>query len=797
MSKCSTKKVCSSIQNDCSCVLLSDYVNSTAPAEPRQAAGNARHATDAPPQTLAPPDPPATAADRSAAMPATALDAALALIDKLRDAGISPRLTPIYATKATRCEPWNTGDRTRDDVLRHRAEYRRAIGVGDASGLLVAIDPDNEAAELVAAELIGDCPTFLIASPRGMHREFLRGDVLPADLRANLTYSDDRPAEALAHKLDVVTGIITLWRNDKTWLSDPATIAPMPDRLRDAVAGCWSAQQQRKAAEAAAIAQRAAEAERQRQARPQTAERDLRPYADATLAGISRDGAALPDGQRGEILFKLACRAGKLVGAAWSGMTQADAEAAMMDAADRCGYVQSNGHGAALSAVRRGIRRGMADPMPEPSDRELVRASLPPDRLREIERRAAAAADDVLVKIRAFNATLPPKHPQRIHPARAEVCRRMADELAQRCVDEGRIEVAVSYADLGTAIDCDKATVSRAAQAMQALGWSIVTGRLGADGRATATIWRLPTAQKPVTAAYPHDATLCRESLQAVGSASESTLDKPRCIVRISPPGLLVRGLRRKLVGHASALRTASKRSDGRQAAELARLDATLIELDPTITARSTACSSVQVRHVDGLLSGCGPAAYRLLPALAAAADLMTVAELADRAGCGNDSARRFCARVAERGMVTVGTVRTAGRSAAGYRLTAEAAAAVAGEHVADPTPILAATIEVGAQSIRRAQARIDAERSLLADARQQAQALGVITPAMLAGIMSQIRRMAAAERDADLGRAHSPIIADARRKVRRERMTEIQHRRTAERCGLAWAMNAQAVPAW
>ena len=779
---------------------VSPYVNISRSGEGCQTANDARNATDSQSPALASADPLATVSARSAAMPSTALDAALVLIDKLTAAGISPRLTPIYATKATRCEPWNTGDRTRDDVLRHRAEYRRAIGVGDASGLLVAIDPDNEAAELVAAELIGDCATFRIASPRGEHRVFLRGDVLPADLRANLVYSNDRPAEALAHKLDVVAGCVTLYRNDKTWLTDPAMIAPMPDRLRDAVAACWSAQQQREAETRAATAARAAEAERQRQARgdqPGNADR-LRRWSDATLASIPAEAATRGRGsRRRDALGGGAKRLARLTLNGWTHATTDDVEAAMMDAAHRNGYVADHGLRAALSHVRRGIRAGLAaGPLPEPADRDLVRASLPPDRLREIERRAAAAAD-VLVKIRAFNATLPPKHPERIHPARAEVCRRMADELAQRCVDEGRIEVAVSYADLGTAIDCDKATVSRAAQAMQALGWSIVTGRLGADGRATATIWRLPIAQKPVTAAYPHDATLCRESLQAVGSASESTLDKPRCIVRISPPGLLVRGLRRKLVGHASALRTASKRSDGRQAAELARLDATLIELDPTITARSTACSSVQVRHVDGLLSGCGPAAYRLLPALAAAADLMTVAELADRAGCGNDSARRFCARVAERGMVTVGTVRTAGRSAAGYRLTAEAAAAVAGEHVADPTPILAATIEVGAQSIRRAQARIDAERSLLADARQQAQALGVITPAMLAGIMSQIRRMAAAERDADLGRAHSPIIADARRKVRRERMTEIQHRRTAERCGLAWAMNAQAVPAW
>lgn len=760
------------------------YVNSSIAAESRQAAGNARNATDARSQTLAAADPPATAADRSAAMPATALDAALVLIDKLTAAGISPRLTPIYATKATRCEPWNTGDQTRDDVLRHRAEYRRAIGVGDASGMLVAIDPDNEAAELVAAELIGDCPTFRIASPRGMHREFLRGDVLPADLRANLTYSDDRPAEALAHKLDVVTGIITLWRNDKTWLSDPATIAPMPDRLRDAVAGCWSAQQQRKAAEAAAIAQRVTEAAQKCLARGDSGDSGdhdrLRRYADATLAGISRDGAALPDGQRGDSLFKLACRAGKLVGAAWSGVTEADAEAAMMDAADRCGYVQTNGHRAALSAVRRGIRRGLADPMPEPSDRDLVRASLPPDRLREIEHRAAAAADNV--------------------PSRAETCRRLTAELAQRCIDQGRIEVAASVADLGLAIDCNPATVSRAAQAMQAFGWSIVTGKLGADGRATATIWRLPIAQKPVAAAYPQDATLCREPLQAVGSAHGSSLDKPRCIVRISPPGLLVRGLRRRLKGHANALRTASKRSDGRQAAELARLDATLIELQPTAVAPRSpadrhAIAAARLREI-GSLSGCGPVVYRVLPALAAAAEPMTIAELADLVGCSNDSARRCCARLAERGMVLVGTVRTAGRPAKVYHLTAEAAVAAGGSQVADPSPILAATIEVGAQSIRRAQARIEAERLLLADARQQAQSLGVSTPAMLAGIRAKIRRMAGAERDADLSMAHSPIIADARRKARRERMTAVQHRRTAERCGLAWAMGAQAVPA-
>ena len=760
------------------------YVNSSDSAEGCQAAHATRGATDAPPQTLAAADPPAAAAARSAAMPATALDAALVLIDKLTAAGISPRLVPIYADGSTRV--WSKADQTRDDILRNRADWRRAVGVGAVDCGLIDIDVDSPAAELVAADLAGDLQTFEIQSRRGRHRVYLRGDVAPADYRAGHVHDAKHPAEALAPKLDAVFGLVRVWMPGKSWLSDPASIAPMPDRLRDAVAGIVQARQQRHDAEAAAITERAAEAERQRQARPQTAERDLRPYADAMLAGISRDGAALSDGQRGPGLFKLACRAGKLVGAAFSGMNYADAEAAMMDAADRCGYVQSNGHGAALRHIRRGILRGMADPMPEPADRDLVRASLPPDQLREIERRAAAATDNVLGRAKAAGIRS------------AETCRRLVAELTQRCVDQGRVEVAASFADLALAIDCNKATVSRAAQdAMPALGWTIQTGKIGDDRRATATLWRLPLAMSDP---YPQDATLLRRSNTATGSASESTLDKPRCSVRISRPSAIVRGLRRKLTGLACPLRPADKRSDGRQDAELARLDATLIELDPTAVApRSSAdrhaIAAARLREI-GSLPGCGPAIYRLIPALAEVTESMTIAELADRADCSYDTARRGCTILAERDLVLVGTVRTAGRSAKDFILTAEARAAVAGEYVADPSPILSATIEVGAQSVRRAQARIDAERLLLADARTLAERLQVGIRAAIAGIRSQIRRMAAAERDADLSMPHSPIVADARRKVRRDRMTEIQHRRTAERCGLAWAMGAQAVPA-
>lgn len=784
-----TTVLTSTISIDTTSETPSVIVKYSAPTEPRQASGNARNGIDALPPTLANADPPAPAAARSAVpMPATALDAALTIMDAWTVAGIAPRLVPIWVDGSTRV--WSKADQTRDDILRNRADWRRAVGVGAVDCGLIDIDVDAPDAELVAANLAGDVRTFEIQSRRGRHRVYLRGDVAPADYRAGHVYDAQHPAEALAPKLDAGFGLVRVWMPGKSWLTDPASIAPMPARLRDAVAGIVQARQLRHDAEAATIAQRAAEAERQRQARPQTAERDLRPYADATLAGISRDGAALSDGQRGEILFKLACRAGKLVGAAFSGMNYADAEAAMMDAADRCGYVQSNGPRSALAHIRRGILRGMADPMPEPADRDLVRASLPPDRLREIERRAAAAANDVLPRAKTAG----------IHPARAEVIRRLTDELAQRCVDQGRVEVAASVADLALQIDASPATVWRAAQAMPALGWTIQTGKLGADGRAMSTVWRLPLAQNPVAAAYPQDETWLTEGAVTYRPCSGNRSAHKRFILRISRPSAIVRGLRRKLPGLACALRPAGKRSDGRRNAELARLDATLIELDPPAAAPLPADrGTIDAAHFQeiGSLPGCGTAIYRLLPALAEVAESMTVAELAVRTGCSNDSTRRGCAILAERGLALVGTVRTAGRSAKDYILTAEARAAVAGEHVADPSPILAATIEVGAMSIRRAQARIDAERLLLADARTLAERLQVGIQAAIAGIRSQIRRMAAAERDADLSMPHSPIVADARRKVRRDRMTEVQQRIARERQAAVWSMGAQAVPSW
>lgn len=696
------------------------YVKYSASSEALQGPIDGRSGADLAPPTLG--QQPAAQARQSA--PGAALDAALTLIGL----DLPLRLVPVFGDGSS--HPWAQAASSRGEILARRADWRRAVGVADVSGSLIALDPDSAAAELVAAELVGDGPAgFRIQSRRGVHRVYLRGAALPAAHRANLVHDERRPAEALAPKLDVVAGAVTLWKRGKTWLGEPSSIGPMPDRLRDAIAACWAARSARIEADAEARRKRAELAERERQQRAGSDDADrLRSYAAAALAGIQADASALLDGQRGRGIYAAAFKAGRLVGASWSGMVEADAEAAMLAAIDACGYDTRKG----LGHAKRGIRAGMRDPLDPPASRELVRATMPHDRLVELERRAAAACADTRAQARAAG----------IHPRSANTAAALAAELARRAIDEGRPTVYASMADLGLAIDRGAAAVSRAAEALESIGWTVTRGGIGDADRARATAWTLP---KATGGALPQNETLCGGASDSAAGGAENPSDKPRFDMRQSP-GIAARGLRRRL----------------------------------------------------GELPGCGDSVGLIVDALGAAAIRLTVAALADLTGLSVDTVRRCCRRLKDRGAVDEAREQTAGRPASAFALT-DAGRDLLRGIVDGLGDVLAATVRVGERAVRRAAAAIDAGRALLAEARELAQALGVSVAAALAQLRARLRRFANAERDPLRELTGSAAVAAVRRAEGRAQLIAGAARRAWLEADLTRQAVASVglVPAW
>lgn len=766
----------------------SSYVNHySMPSAGLRGPAKARDAAALPPPTLGQQH--ADEARQSA--PGTALDAALYLIGM----GLPLRLVPVFDGGASL--RWSQAAGSRAEILARRSDWRRAVGVADVSGSLIALDPDSEPAELVAAELVGDGPAgFRIQSRRGVHRVYLRGDALPADHRANLVHDERRPAEALADKLDVVAGAVRLWHRGKTWLGDPSSIGPMPDRLRDAIAACWAARSSRLEADAEAARRRAelAEGERQQRAGSDDADR-LRRYAAATLAGIQADASALPDGQRGRGIFSAAFKAGRLVGASWSGMVEADAEAAMLAAIDACGYDTRQG----LGHARRGIRAGMRDPRDPPESRELVRATMPPDRLAELERRAAACAD-TRAQARAAG----------INPRSASKVAALAAELAGRAIDEGRPTVCASMDDLGLVIGRGPAAISRAVPIMQALGWTVTLGGIGDADRAKATAWTMP---KATGRALPQNATLCGGASASAAGCPENPSERPRCVLRQSP-GVAARGLRRGLgkpaeraerygnarggLIHAALLADAAPLSLGGLAAaagmplhgkpcKVCRGEApgepcavrgracTIDKLAPLMVARgwletlddgqggTVYGPTDRARTIDPLLPGCGDSVAQILAALGDAVAEQTPAELAARAGLSVDTVLRGCRRLLAFGAVNEGRAATAGRPSAAFALTVRGRNLLRG--IMDGIGgRLAEAVKVGERGIRKAAAAIERKRAELAEARALARSLGVSVAVALAHLRARLRRLAIAERDTSRELAGSAAVAEHKR---------------------------------
>lgn len=698
-------------------------------------------------------------------MPSSALEAALELAELSDRLGLGLALVPLVRNKDTgklkparrhvhQLGPQDRPDYCLADVQARSRDYRRAAGIGDVSGQLLDLDPDTAEAGLLAAELAGDRPTFAYESRRGRHRIYWRRDLVPADHRGNMVHNPARPAEALAPGLDVVLGAVTLWGPGKTWLTAPDTIAEPPQALRERIAACWAARQAR----IAQAQERREEAERRRLEREAAGlekERGrLEAYAQATLGGILRDVAGLAKGQRAQGVFGLAARAGSLVAAPWSGVTEAAGEAGLLDAALACGLTERE----AAGHVRRGLRAGMADPMPEPTDRALPGrggAQTGAERV-ELERQAEAAA----ASWRQARG--------KVHPAKLRSAQALAEALARRMLAEGQATVAVGLRRLAIDADLGLAAARSARDVLVTFcGWRLILGGIGDDGAPRPTRWAFPQDRTAPTLNERQDYQEAQDGYERHPALSGAILRKRRQDglggAWRRPVGLLERGLRRQLQGLACAL------------------DDHLED------------------HLEDVLRACGPSSRPIVAALLQVENTATVAELAEAAGVSVDTAARVLRRLAERGLVTSSTRPTAGRPARACALTTEARAAALGEAVADPSPLLAATLQAGAERLRRAEAQLAAERSLLEDARRVAEVAGVPVAVAAQAMREEVQRRARAERDRSQAGLESPLIADARRREGRVSIALAQARVAVAQLRACWAMGAplpQAVPA-
>ena len=304
--------------------------------------------------------------------PRTAYSAACVIAYEFEQAGLEFALVPIFESGATR--EWSDVDRTLEAV-EAATDYEGAIGVGDVSGNFLALDPDSPEAETKLISLAGDRIGFSTAGTRGDHRIFERGKVIPPEYRANHAQEFDRKTgepihsdEVLDPKLDIVTGLVTLWRTDKTWVTWPTDIEPMPEKLCEAVEACYLARLERKTKEEQDARQLQREARERIEARKASddfdadqEERRARAWGDQALTGRASDIARLVDGQsRWNAIHKGAVYLSRKSLAAY--ISPDEIEAVLLDAAEACGYIADHGQASALRHIRNGIKWGLAHP---------------------------------------------------------------------------------------------------------------------------------------------------------------------------------------------------------------------------------------------------------------------------------------------------------------------------------------------------------------------------------------------------------------------------------------------------
>lgn len=425
--------------------------------------------------------------------PSTPLGAALVM------AGFSHPSGPVYPDGSFGTG-WDAA--TADpDQLEADVSWPRAVacGVNLDRANLVVIDADGPGGEAEMMRLCGVADrdelaalTFTVQSRRGPQAWFRRPECLAGD-RASWVYSPKRPAEALAPDLDTVCGIGRALDHKKRWLSSPERIAACPPMLAAALAAMVEAKRDREAEQAEAAARNAEQAEAAWQrwtAEHANATERSAAYASALVEGLAADVAAIPDGARNVRGSAINYGAGRRVAADWNELDETTAAAALMRGYQANGYAREVGEAACLRWVLRGIRAGMDNPAPPPADR--APAAIPLPRSAELEPRQVRALLGRLADARKL---------AKESGARGQAIATRKDlgaAIAQALLDANRDSVRLGSIELSERIGCLPSTVNRHREAVaEAFGYTVEVGGIDADGRPTATVWRLGGPNKP------------------------------------------------------------------------------------------------------------------------------------------------------------------------------------------------------------------------------------------------------------------------------------------------------------
>ena len=340
-------------------------------------------------------------------------------------------------------------------------QYRRC-GVGIALRMpgLCAVDPDTaEAAERVAALAEGDLGAgFVVASTKGV-KAFYRRPARLSDENGN------RKAEDALGGADSTMGAVLAWSPGRVWYGEPSGIGVTPAWLERALSIVYAP----------------------RPPPPPPAPRPARPVADddrltayvlRAIVDEAAKVAILGDGRK-MAMHVLGVKLGALV-AGIAPQLEGDAWAEAERAACACGV----GLGVGMPHFRNGWRYGAANPRPIPPEREIGLGSLPPTERATLEARIAAATADVMAQAKGKGC----------RAQQAETVRSVVGALAEVIRERGSETAIIGVESLARLAKRGAGSVHRAVIILEALGWTVARGGIGADDRVMATRWTLPAS---------------------------------------------------------------------------------------------------------------------------------------------------------------------------------------------------------------------------------------------------------------------------------------------------------------